>query len=279
MRRYESYRRDRRVFDVDPDRTRYQRASAIEVDPGLMRDRGVVIRRSRKNLERRTQRFRLRAAASPYPRAGGGGWEPVIELAGWVARRARARRYQRYLRTMKPQPGEQLLDVGCGTSWSLAELDPDAHVTGVDLEYRGGFEREHQRFVIADARDLPFADSSFNLAYSNSLIEHIPASDRRRFADELRRVAGRYWVQTPNRWFPLEPHALLPGVQFLPPATRRSAWRLSPRRIAYEESLRLLSRSELAALFDDAVILAERIGPLVKSLIAVGPRDRIRRRS
>ena len=180
---------------------------------------------------------------------------------------------------MKPQPRERLLDVGCGTGWSLAELDPDANVTGVDLEYRGGFEREHQHFVAADARNLPFADSSFDLAYSNSLIEHIPASDQRRFADELRRVAARYWVQTPNRWFPLEPHALLPGVQFLPPATRRWAWRLSQRRIPYEESLRLLSRSELAALFDDAVILEERIGPLVKSLIAVGPSDRFQRRS
>lgn len=203
----------------------------------------------------------------------------AVALAGSLAGRARARRFDRYLQTMKPQPGEQLLDVGCGGSGSLAALDPEAPVTGVDLAYRGGFERPNQRFVAADACDLPFDDGSFRLGYSNSLIEHVPFERRATFAEELRRVADRYWVQTPNYWFPLEPHALLPGVQFLRPAARRIAWRASPRRARYEESLQLLSRGELTSLFDDGLILEERVGPLVKSLIAIGPRDRFESRA
>ncbi len=216
--------------------------------------------------------------ANPYERGDDRGLRPVIELAGRLSELARRRRYGRFVRTMRPAPGERLLDVGCGGSWSLAALDPSANVTGVDLVDRGGFDGPNQRFVVADACELPFEDQSFDLAYANSLVEHIAVHRRPAFARELRRVARRYWVQTPNYWFPLEPHALLPAVQFLPQSARRVAWRASPRRIEYEESLSLLSRSQLRALFDDALILSERVGPLVKSLVAIGPREVFRTR-
>lgn len=217
---------------------------------------------------------------NPYELPDGGGrLEPLVGLAGRLASRARAARYERYRRTMKPGPGENLLDVGCGGSWSLAALEPEANVTGVDLNEPTGFGGSNQRFVRADACELPFEDHSFDLAYSNSLIEHIDPSRRAAYADEIRRVAGRYWVQTPNYWFPIEPHALLPAVQFLPVPARRLAWRGSPRGIDYEESLHLLTRRELAELFDDALILDERVGPFTKSLIAIGPRELFRRLS
>lgn len=218
-------------------------------------------------------------SANPYDLSNDRGLRPVIELAGWFAQRARGQRYRRYLRTMKPQPDERVLDLGCGRSWSLAELDVGARVTGVDLVDRGGFDRPHQQFVVADACELPFDDDSFDIGYSNSLVEHIARERRPVFAAELRRVARRYWVQTPNYWFPLEPHALLPGLQFLPPRAQRVAWGASPRRIDFEPSLRLLSRPELASLFGDALILEERIGRLVKSLVAVGPRELFQSRS
>lgn len=210
--------------------------------------------------------------ANPYDLDDDRGVRLVNDLAGRLAHSARSQRYTQYRRTMRPQPSERILDVGCGNSWSLAALDPDALVTGVDLVERDGFERPNQQFVKADACDLPFADDSFDLAYSNSLIEHIPVELRSLFADEVRRVGRRYWIQTPNYWFPLEPHALLPGIQFLPASARRRAWALSPRRIEFEDSLELLSRRALIGLFPDALILRERIGPLTKSLIAIGPR-------
>lgn len=215
---------------------------------------------------------------SPYAFSANGPLAGAIDIAGRFADRARRRRFERFLQTMRPEPKEQLVDIGCGSTWSLAELAPAARVTGVDLVYRGGFEDEHQEFVVADACDLPFAAGAFEVAYSNSLVEHIERDRRRHFADELRRVADRYWVQTPNRWFPVEPHALLPGVQLLPAGLRRLAWKLSPRQVPYEDSLELLGRDELADLFDDGLILEERVGPLTKSLIAIGPRGAFRRR-
>lgn len=208
---------------------------------------------------------------NPYDFSDGRGLRPVIELAGRLSARARLRRYRWYLGTMQPVPEDRILDLGCGSAWSLAQLNPEAFVTGVDLVKREGFDRPNQDFVVADACELPFENDSFDIAYSNSLIEHIAPHRRAAFAHEIQRVSRRFWVQTPNYWFPIEPHALLPGAQFLPDRARRVAWRMSPRGIQYEDSLQLLRRSELAELFEDALILKERVGPWTKSFVASGP--------
>jgi SAM-dependent methyltransferase len=122
-------------------------------------------------------------------------------------------------------------------------------------------------FVQADATQrLPFADAEFDLAYSNSLLEHLPPASRRAFAAEVRRVARGWWVQTPAYSFPLEPHALLPAAHWLPVPLRRRYWRLG---VAGEwEEISLLRRAELRALFGEPIV-AERVGPLAKSWIAV----------
>ena len=212
------------------------------------------------------------SAPGPYGSSGPAVLRPVVAAAGALARRARRRRYAWYRQVMVPLPGLTIVDIGAGDAWSLGSLDPSAHVTSVDRRDAIGSRRPaHQSFVRADACALPFADGTFDIAYSNSVVEHIDPSRREAFAREARRVARHYWVQTPNRYFPLEPHALLPGVQFLPRGLRRKAWRLSPRQIGYEESLELLGARELQALFPDALILRERAGPTATSDFVSGP--------
>jgi hypothetical protein len=142
------------------------------------------------------------------------------------------------------------------------------------------------RSVAGDARDLSrFADKEFDLVFSNSVIEHLGLfRDQLLMAREIRRVGRRYFVQTPNRYFPLEPHALVPFFQFVP---RRLAAAVLARRpvgwipkatdraaaIIDAESLRLLDKRELRLLFPDAQILEERLGPLVKSYVATSGWD------
>ena len=188
-------------------------------------------------------------------------------LAEPFARRAREGRHDLYRTVMAPRPEEKILDVGCGTE-GLAGFEPGADITGLDAAERPAYPG--RRFVRGDARALPFEDGSFDIAYSNSLIEHLHPGDRERFASEIRRVARRYWVQTPNRWFPVEPHVLLPGFQFLPEPTKRRLWRLGMPDGDYEE-IELLGAAELRRLFGDAVIVRERFAGLTKSLIAAGP--------
>jgi SAM-dependent methyltransferase len=136
-------------------------------------------------------------------------------------------------------------------------------VTGVDLAERPDYPGP---FVRADAAaGLPFADREFDLVYCSSVIEHVPRERRAAFAAELRRVARGWFVQTPAWSFPIEPHALLPGVHWLPPAARRRVWGLGAA--GEWEEIELLRRGELEALFGPA--LPERFGPLVKSWVSV----------
>jgi Methyltransferase domain len=192
-----------------------------------------------------------------------------------LARRARRRRHDLYRAVMAPRPEEKIVDVGCGAE-GLAGFEPGAEITGLDAAERP--EYPGRRFVRGDARALPFEDSSFDIAYSNSLIEHLHPGDRERFASEIRRVGRRYWVQTPNRWFPVEPHVLLPGFQFLPEPAKRRLWRLGMPDGDYEE-IELLGAAELRRLFPDAVIVRERFAGLTKSLIAAGPAELVHARS
>jgi SAM-dependent methyltransferase len=195
----------------------------------------------------------------------------LARIAEPFSRRARERRHSLYRSAMAPKPDDRILDVGCGTA-GLAGFEPDADITGLDAANRPDYPG--RRFVQGDARALPFDDGTFDIAYSNSLVEHLDSADRQRFADEIRRVAGRYWIQTPNRYFPIEPHVLLPGFQFLPESAQRRLWRLGMPRTPYER-IELLSARELRELFPDAVMLRERFAGLTKSLIAAGPADLI----
>jgi SAM-dependent methyltransferase len=198
----------------------------------------------------------------------------LARIAEPFSRRARERRHSLYRRAMAPKLGDRILDVGCGMA-GLAGFEPHADITGLDAANRPHYPG--RRFVRGDARALPFDPGSFEIAYSNSLVEHLDPTDRQRFADEIRRVAVRYWIQSPNRYFPIEPHVLLPGFQFLPESARRRLWGLGMPRTPYEQ-IELLSAAELHRLFPDALILRERFAGLTKSLIAAGPADLIRMR-
>jgi len=196
-------------------------------------------------------------------------------VADRISRRSRGRRAELFRRLIGPQPGERAVDVGCGAA-GLAVAEPELEVTGVDIgpmsDYPGA------RFVQADATALPFGDCEFDIAYSNSVIEHLPADAREAYAREVRRVAARWFVQTPNRAFPVEPHSLLPFVHWLPRPVGRLLWRFGVSGDPYDD-VRLLGGRELRRLFPDAVIARERTGPLTKSLVAAGPRDGITRGS
>jgi len=144
-------------------------------------------------------------------------------------------------------------------------------------------ERKHPNItpVQGDATDLSgFGDGSFDVAFSNSVIEHLFTAEKQAaMAREVRRVGKAYWVQTPNFWFPIEPHFHVPGWQWLPVRVRvellrrrRCGWNgpcPDPQvaRKAVEE-VRLLRRGEVRKLFPTATIWPERVFGLVKSWVA-----------
>jgi SAM-dependent methyltransferase len=189
---------------------------------------------------------------------------PLARLADPLAARARARRHALFRELTGVDASTRIVDVGCGTL-GLRGLAPDLDVTGVDVVERPSYPGP---FVRADATArLPFEDGEFDLAYSNSVIEHLPRARRAAYAAEVRRIARGHWIQTPAYSFPLEPHALLPAAQWLPRPLRRAYWHLGAAG-SWEPDLALLRRRELIRLFGEPVV-AERVGPLAKSWIAV----------
>lgn len=188
---------------------------------------------------------------------------PLARIADPIAARTRARRHAALFALTGATPATRILDVGCGTL-GLRALAPELDITGTDLVDRPSYPGP---FVRADATErLPFDDGAFDLAYSSSVVEHVAPDRRPAFAAEVRRVARGWYVQTPARSFPIEPHALLPFAHWLPVELRRRYWRLGAA--GSWEDIALLGRGELQALFAGE-IHAERLAGIVKSWIAV----------
>jgi hypothetical protein len=200
-----------------------------------------------------------------------------------LQRRFRARRMALLSKTVGLTPEMRVLDVG-GTVdiWRLAPVMPRLVLLNqarARCEIGAG-----ESAVLGDGVSLPFADRSFDLVFSNSVIEHVGSrAQQARFAAEIARVGKQYWVQTPNRYFPIEHHLWTPFVHWLPRAwqaailKRFSVWRFVTNYDAsqrefyvnhYLDSIRLLSAAELYALFPGAMILRERFLGWTKSLIA-----------
>lgn len=136
--------------------------------------------------------------------------------------------------------------------------------------------------VSGDGCELPFADDSFDLTFSNSVIEHVGGGEKVvRFARECERVGKRMFVQTPNHWFPIEPHFVTLFIHWLPRSLYRRvaflslnyvlfAWRSEAlKRTFYEEfdGIRLLKKGDLQRLFPDKRIRCERVLGMSKSFI------------
>lgn len=187
----------------------------------------------------------------------------------------RPQRMEWFLRELNVRPETTVLDVG-GTSATWAYLKERCpRVTLLNIRAESGAMFPH---VVADARSIPFPDKSFDVVFSNSLIEHVGDwSDQQRCAQEMSRVGKRLWIQTPNRSFPIEPHLLAPFIHWLPRSIQRPLVPLTPRSffsdevqtpIEVWESTHLLRARQMLELFPERRLYRERLFGLTKSLIA-----------
>jgi hypothetical protein len=196
-----------------------------------------------------------------------------------ISRHFRRKRMRQFVRWFDLSPDTRVLDVG-GTmfNWYLSPVQP--RLTIVNITPPPAALPRGVEWVVGDGRALPFSDGSFDICYSNSVIEHLGTwADQLAFAGEVRRVAPRYYVQTPNFWFPIEPHFLAPLVHWLPKRWRVEllpytpwGWVTRPSRFAARtrvNEIRLLRPSEMGRLFPDGELSVERFLGLPKSLIAV----------
>lgn len=197
-----------------------------------------------------------------------------------ISARARQRREDRLTEIFPLITDMHVLDLG-GTPafWESAATKP-AHVTLVNLH---DFQStDLVTAVQGDACAPPpqVVNNHFDLVVSNSLIEHVGGHfQRARLADVIKKASASHWVQTPYRYFPIEPHWVFPGLQFLPFAARVSLttkWRLG-HRYSHDRDKALCSVNEvdligivqMTSYFPESTIWRERFAHLTKSIVAI----------
>jgi SAM-dependent methyltransferase len=166
-----------------------------------------------------------------------------MRLVDSISLRSRRRKFALFMETMAPTAETTVLDVGaddsgfgehyegCGTLNFFEELYPwPDRITALGehegTHFRARYPRA--RYVQGDALNLPFGDAEFDIVFSNAVIEHVGGREQqRRFVEEALRVARRAFVTTPNRWFPVEVHTLLPLVHWLPDPLAHRAYDLA----------------------------------------------------
>ena len=206
----------------------------------------------------------------------------IIDAPDSLGGRRRTRRWRWLVETFPELDQMSVLDLGGSLStWERAPVRAK-HVHVVNISKPPAEVPDWAEVERGDACALPphIANRRYDLVFSNSVIEHVGGHERRvRFAEAVRSLSDRYWVQTPYRYFPIEPHWLVPGLQFLPIALRARIahkWPLvyTPGRakaavlhtVMWTE---LIDRTQMRHYFPDAELRAERVAGLTKSLIAV----------
>jgi SAM-dependent methyltransferase len=243
----------------------------------------------------------LHAGAGWISKRGPGRRAMISVLKEAIARRSRAQRAALFRQLFPDCETARVLDLGGGSGRHFATCYPQIrNVTVADFN-PSALARAAERYgfrtqLIGDAGPLPFEDQAFDIIFCSSVIEHVTgpkgqavarfkcdgpafrrdaARHQRRFADEVRRIGARYFVQTPHRYFPVEVHSWIPLLGFL---QTHLQWRVIqvfnrfwPRRNESPDWA-LLSLADMRALFPEAAIHRERAFGFTKSLIAVGGR-------
>ena len=208
----------------------------------------------------------------------------MVDLIRRSTRCIRLKRMRQFLNIMKPSSQETILDIGgypelwvqCGYNGQIVFLNLEK--PEVYLAARAVPPNCH--YIQGDGRCLKFPGKSFDIVFSNSVIEHVGGlEDQRAFAHETSRVGKRYWIQTPNKNFPIEPHFNFPLFQFLPLSMREriavfwpfswpKRWNRSDKELKdIVRNINLITIKEMRTLFPDGQLWEEHLFGFVKSIV------------
>jgi hypothetical protein len=208
----------------------------------------------------------------------------IHSVAGFFMRRFRPQRMQK-IKELYPllNNNGSVLDVG-GTWgwWKMMEVSTkDITIVNLDTHHEREVLAAGYKFSSANGCDLPYADKQFQLAFSNSVIEHVGGvREQKLFAKEIMRCGRNLYLQTPNRWFPIEPHLMAPFIHWLPyPVLRRMVrwfsiwgWVTKPTQKEVDDflaTIRLLNRREMEEFFPGCEIREERFLGMTKSFVVI----------
>ncbi|HON91347.1 MAG TPA: class I SAM-dependent methyltransferase [Sedimentisphaerales bacterium] len=214
-----------------------------------------------------------------------------MSLFGRLSRISRERKLRLFEAHMKPAAHEKVLDLGAQVSGEGQDVQfidwyPwKENITAVNIspEHTDAIKKRYPMIDVrvADARRLPWPDKHFDIVFSNAVIEHVGSeADQRQMASEIMRVGKRWFVTTPNRWYPFEFHMRLPFVTWLP----RHGYLWFSRIVFYSSAagryiwggwysgpLRLVGAGDLRKWFPQSRIIKQRVTFMSETLVVIGP--------
>lgn len=148
------------------------------------------------------------------------------DIAVNISTKNRQKKYQYFLSQMQPNANTQILDVGFtdddphpGINFLERNYPYLKNITALGIEDAPKFRKSFPEVKVVkyDGSIFPFDDKSFDIAWSNAVIEHVGGYDKQvLFLSELLRTSKSIFITTPNRWFPIEVHTRLPFLHYLP---------------------------------------------------------------
>ena len=177
-----------------------------------------------------------------------------------IAARQRRKMYHIFLSATGIEPQDTLLDLGVTSDRTYSHSNYLAiwypyknRITACGLDDAKFLEESQPglRFVRADGRNLPFADREFDYVHSSAVLEHAGSMENQTaIIREAWRVARKgIFFTTPNRWFPVEFHTVMPFAHWLPTTAFRKLCRMRDMDFfASEDNLNLLSATRLRQL-------------------------------
>jgi hypothetical protein len=186
----------------------------------------------------------------------------------------RGRRMARFEEIFALRPGTRIIDLG-GTSeiWNLVKTPLDITIVNLpSVKTMKSVSSHHQLTLVeGDATQLgDYGDNSFDIVFSNSVIEHVGGeANERKFAGEARRLAPSYFVQTPSIYFPIEAHTGIPLWWAIPRFVRgrlNRRWeRILPDWNKMVVGTTVISRRQFQTYFPDGTMRTERVMGIPKS--------------
>lgn len=202
------------------------------------------------------------------------------DLLRRLSHKSRTRKFELLNAVFQSRPEDRVLDIGASGDVFLRYTLEDVYPYP-DRIVAGGYEFSEvasarrcypkPTYTVFDGCVLPFSDRSFDLVFSNAVIEHILGEGRQaRFAREVMRVGKSWFITTPNYWYPFESHYHLPFIQFLPRPAQREYNRLFGTHIpkGMVQELALLSARQLRRLFPTSQVAKVRVTFWPETLVA-----------
>jgi hypothetical protein len=202
------------------------------------------------------------------------------------ASKCRQRRLDFFFQLVQTLPKPiKILDVGGTMDYWQSAQNYDLSNIRIVLLNKINFDSKRHNIssIVGDARNMSVINNlEYDISFSNSVIEHVgDESDQFQMAREMRRVSKRYYLQTPNRYFVLEPHTVFPLFQFFPLWLKvfllnnyKLGWygKCMSKSEAREKAkeTRLLTAREIAKMFPRSILRKEKVFGLTKSFVILG---------